>query len=107
MTFVIENRYNVNSSLLKSRTYLSARDTILRFPMLITEQIIDQKLYKLYGLNLKPACLYLLARCKFLKNKDNNLIVSFPDKADNKLAMLITYGDGSFVGSNILKLALS
>ena len=37
---------------------------------------------------------------------DNNVIVLFPNKDDDKLASLITYGNNEMKGSKLLKLAL-
>ncbi len=51
---------------------------------------------------LLQICLYLLKKCTVSK-VGNNFIVTFINKQDDNLAALITYGNTSFSGSNILK----
>ena len=38
-----------------------------------------------------------------MRDYDNNVVVLFPNKNDDKLAALITYGNLELKGSNILK----
>ena len=54
-------------------------------------------------MNLKAACVKLLTGCKVTRDYDNNVIVLFPNKDDDALASLITYGNLELRGSNILK----
>lgn len=56
-----------------------------------------------YGLNIKSASLLVLAHCRLLKNYNNEIIVVFLSKDIDKLASLITYGNGKIQGCPILQ----
>lgn len=64
---------------------------------------LNDYLWKEFGLNLKAACRVILANCRIQKNKSNELIITFPAKRIDRLAALITYGDGKIQGCPILK----
>lgn len=64
---------------------------------------LNSYLWENYGLNIRAASLLVIANCKLLKNNCNEVIVIFPSKKIDKLASLITYGNGKIHGCNILK----
>jgi hypothetical protein len=51
-------------------------------------------------------CIKLLLSLTFHTNKDGDLILLFRDQKHDKIAQLITYGNGAIPGSQILKIAL-
>lgn len=57
--------------------------------------------------NLKAACISLLFKMDFSFADDDYVLVSFKTDEDERLAKLITYGDGKCMGSDILLRALS
>jgi len=60
-----------------------------------------------YGHSLKETCLYLINNLKVLQTHDENKYTCiFPDKSLDKIAHIITYGNGEFLGSKILQKAL-
>ena len=83
-----------------------AKTVIIRHRITPGEQKLNKYLIDSYGLDLKAACLYLLANGKVQKNKDKDIIFLFPKKSDDRLAALITYGNGELKGCNLLKDAL-
>ena len=64
--------------------------------------IINKKIKKLTGLELKNACLIVLMHTDFSFNDHNEIIITFKTKQIENLAKLITYGDGSCMGSDML-----
>jgi hypothetical protein len=64
---------------------------------------LNNYLWKEFGLNLKTACTMIVANCRVQKNNSNELIITFPSKKIDKLAALITYGNGKIQGCPILK----
>ena len=102
MQFTIRNAA-ANKDWMSRRILLDAGAIIKAHNITPGEAKLNRYLLKTYGVNLKVACLYLLSRSKFYKDLDNTITVLFLNKEDDKLAALITYGDGLMKGSNLLK----
>ena len=64
---------------------------------------LNDYLISKYGWDIKAASLILIANSKLQKNKSNEIIITFPNKKLDKIAALITYGDGIIQGCSILK----
>jgi hypothetical protein len=105
MQFVIKN-IQANLQSFKYKLLRQAHLIIIAHRLSPGEIKLNQYLEKNYKLNLKNACLYLLAKSKIYRDMNNNIIVLFPNKDDDKLASLITYGNLELRGSKLLKLAL-
>lgn len=102
MQFIIKN-IQANLSSYKAKILRNARLIIMFHKGTAGEDKLNDYLLKNYNINLKNACLYLLANCKIYRNYDNEMIVLFPKKEDDELAAFITYGNNYIKGSNLLK----
>ena len=102
MQFTITNNA-ANYDFMKFRIYMDARRIILFRRLNATDKILEQYLIDNYKLDLRTICLQLIQRCKIYKDLSHTIVVLFPNKKDDELASLITYGNGEIKGSNILK----
>jgi hypothetical protein len=67
---------------------------------------LDQFLQQQYKTTLKNMCIKLLLSLTFYKDNEGDLILLFKNPKYDKLASLITYGNGAIPGSRILQIAL-
>ena len=102
MQFIIRNNA-ANHEFMKFKIYMDARRIILFHRLSADDLKLDQYLKDTYKLDIKTICLQLLQGCKMYKDLSNSIIILFPREEDDKLAALITYGNGELNGSNILK----
>ena len=105
MQFVIKN-IQANLQAFKYQLIRNAHLIIISHRLTPGETKLNQYLRENYKLDLKSACIYLISKSKIYRDLDNNVIVLFPNKDDDKLASLITYGNKEMKGSKLLKLAL-
>ena len=80
-----------------------ARMTIAMYRIKPAQKQLNDYIWKKFGLNLKAACAMVVANCRLQKNKNNELIITFPAKQIDQLATLITYGNGKIQGCSILQ----
>lgn len=80
-----------------------ARLTVATYRLKPAQKQLNDYLWKKFGVTLKAACAMIIANCKIQKNKNNELIITFPSKRIDQLAALITYGNGKIQGCSILK----
>ena len=80
-----------------------ARLAIATYQIKPTQKQLNDYLWKEFGLNLRAACMLVIANCRMQQNKNNELIITFPSKRIDNLAAMITYGDGKIQGCDILK----
>lgn len=85
---------------------IKIRPLILDYPMQTAEIALNNYLIKKYGIDLKHICLGLIERGKFKNSFNGEKIFTFYSTTDNRLAELITYGNGAIKGSNILRDAI-
>ena len=104
MVFRRETKYKNNS---EARTwiYYHARRIILFYKFGAAEKQLDQYCRTNYSQPLKYVCLRLLNGCT-ISTDNKGTAITFLDENLNKLARLITYGNGKIYGSEILKAAL-
>ena len=102
MQFIIRN-IQANLSSYRAKILRNARIIILFHKQTAGETKLNNYLLDNYKLDLKNACLHLLANCKIYRNYNKEMIILFPKKADDELAALITYGTAQIKGSNLLK----
>jgi hypothetical protein len=69
--------------------------------------MLDSYIQQQYKITLKNLCIKLLLSLTFYKDNEGNLVLLFKDPKYDKLASLITYGNGAIPGSNILQIALN
>lgn len=85
---------------------MSAYYIINNYPLRASDKILNDYLQMTYKASLKKICIKLLLNISFLKDTDGNFVLLFKDTALDKLAQLITYGNGAIPGSKILQIAL-
>jgi hypothetical protein len=86
---------------------LNAYYIIKNYPLHASDQILDQFIQQQYKASLKDMCIKLLLSLTFYKDDEGNLILMFKDSKYDKIASLITYGNGAIPGSRILQIALN
>lgn len=106
MFFVIKNNKYLSTNQLKTDSLLNAYFIIKNYPLKATELALDNYLQQQYKSNLKNLCIKLLLNLSFYNNESGDLILLFKDPQLDRLAQLITYGNGAIHGSKILQLAL-
>lgn len=98
----------LNSNTELARYYLknNARRFILFYRFGANEVKLNNYLIEKYKMPLIQACLVILQKSTISTNLvDDELIITFKDKDIDKLATLITYGNGALQGSKILRYA--
>jgi hypothetical protein len=106
MFFSISNNRYLSIEQLRTNTLLDAYFIIKNYPMHASDLILDQYVQQQYNTSLKDLCIKLLLSLTFHKDDTSNLILLFKDPKYDKLARLITYGNGAIPGSRILQIAL-
>jgi hypothetical protein len=67
---------------------------------------MDQYIQQQYNTTLKNMCIKLLLQLNFYEDDSGNLILMFKNPKYDKIASLITYGNGAIPGSKILQTAI-
>ena len=86
----------------KYKLYRIAREYIAFYNMTANDLTVEKHIKEIKKIDLKTVCYQLIKNLKFSFD-GACMIVKFKDKADEDLARLITYGDGTIKGSNILR----
>lgn len=107
MFFNIDNKRYLSPELLRTSALMSAYYTIQNYPLKASELALDQFIKQQYHTSLKNICIKLLLNLTFYKDPYGNFILLFKDPKYDKLARLITYGNGAIPGSKILQIALN
>lgn len=106
MFFTVQNKRYKSTEQLRASALLNAYFIIKNYPLHASDLILDQFIQQQYDMSLKNMCIKLLLRLSFYKDADGNLIFMFKDPQYDKIASLITYGNGAIPGSRILQIAL-
>lgn len=106
MFFKVNNKRYLSTEQLRTDTLLNAYFLIQNYSLHASDLALDQFLQQQYKTTLKNMCIKLLLSLTFYKDNNDNLILLFKDPKHDKLASLITYGNGAIPGSRILKIAL-
>ena len=106
MLFTIKNNYNMSIDHLRTNTMIDAYYIIEKYPMHASDLILDNYIRQQYKTSLKNLCIKLLLSLTFHVDNRGNLILLFKDQKHDKIARLITYGNGVIPGSRILQIAL-
>lgn len=85
------------------RAKYRAKLFLVAYKLQATDLLIDRYLREQYKITLRTACVQILQNLKFSINALNEIIVTIPDENLRELARIITYGPGTFPGSNILR----
>ena len=78
------------------------QENLSKVVKLIVENLGKEYIQEKYNTDLKNMCLKLLKEASYIASVDE-LIIKFKDTEADKLARLITYGDGKIKGSKILR----
>ena len=106
MFFKVKNKHYLSTEQLRTDTLLNAYFLIQNYSLHASDLVLEQFLQQQYKTTLKNMCIKLLLSLTFYKDDDGNLILLFKDQKYDKLASLITYGNGAIPGSRILQIAL-
>lgn len=104
MLFTIKNA-QANKIFMSYELKRLARIIILNYPITTGNRALNNLIISKYGMTLQNAGLWLLANCKFLQNRNNEILVIFTTRQVDNLATLITYGNGKVQGCDMLTLA--
>lgn len=105
MFFSISKKSYLTPEQLKTNTLLDAYFIIKSYPLKASDIILDNYIKQYYNTTLKDLCIKLLLSLTFYEDNDGNIILMFKDHKYDKLARLITYGNGATPGSKILQTA--
>ena len=106
MLFTVKNKQYLSIEQLRTNTMLEAYFIIKNYPMYASDIALDKFIQQQYKVTLKNLCIKLLLSLTFYKDNEVNLVLLFKDPTYDKIASLITYGNGAVPGSKILQLAL-
>ena len=107
MFFKVNNNRYLSEEYLRTSTLMHAYFLIKNYPIRSSEKILNDFIIQQYKLSLKDMCVKLLLNLTFYKDDEGNLILLFKDPRLDKVAQLITYGNGAIPGSKILQLSLN
>jgi hypothetical protein len=107
MFFKINNKRYLSTEQLRTNTLLDAYFLIQNYSLHASDLMLDSYIQQQYKITLKNLCIKLLLSLTFYKDNEGNLVLLFKDPKYDKLASLITYGNGAIPGSNILQIALN
>lgn len=107
MLFTIANKYSQSAAQLRANTLLQAYYIIQSYPLHASERALDNYIQQQYKTSLKNMCVKLLLSLTYYTDNDKNLVLLFKDPKYDKIAQLITYGNGAILGSKILQIALN
>ena len=105
MFFTIKNKY-LSAERARVNALLNAYYIIQNYPLHASDILMDQYINQQYKTDLKNMCVNLLLNLTYYQDKSGNLILMFKNPKYDKIARLITYGNGAIPGSKILKVAL-
>lgn len=106
MFFSVNNKRYLSIEQLRTSTLLNAYYIIKNYPLHASDLIMDQYIQQQYNTTMKDMCIKLLLNLSFYEDNSGNLILIFKNPKYDKIARLITYGNGAIPGSRILKTAI-
>lgn len=102
MFFSIKIPNGMSIEVAKYKVLRIARQSIVFYNLSPGELQLDNYLRQKYNIGLKQACYKLIQESKRVATQDS-IIIKFKDEDSDKLARIITYGNGIIKGSLILK----
>lgn len=99
---VTNNSSSDNFDIVKFKLKRFARQKIVFYTLKPSDKILEKYIKKNYNLDLKSMCYLLIKNLRFISSKDG-IVVKFKNDEETKIARLITYGDGTMIGSSILR----
>jgi hypothetical protein len=106
MFFAIKKKPYLTPEQQRTDILLEAYFIIKGYPLRVSETLLDNYLNQYHKIGLKDLCVKLLLSLTFHIDEKENLIGIFKNQEDDKMAQLITYGNGATPGSRILQTAL-
>lgn len=92
-----------NSEFTPARVRMFAYERLAAHKLTNQERILDKHLLKKFGYGLIAACMYVCRNATYNRNFDGSIIIVLKTKLVNDLAKLITFGDGTILGTPLLK----
>lgn len=102
MFFTIEVPEGMSVDVAKYKLRRLARESIVFYILTPGEWLLDKFLKENYNIDLKSACYKLIQEAQFTASL-NEVCIKFIGDENDKLARLITYGNGVIHGSSILR----
>jgi hypothetical protein len=97
------SKYELSKAELFATSIKQAVFSIYKYPFHASELALEEYFVQHFKCGLRPICLRLLNRLKVDQPAANELVYTFRNSEDEKLARFITYGDGQNIqGSTIL-----
>ena len=106
MLFIIKNDKYQSTEQLRTTTLFKAYFLIEKYSFHASDLAMDNFIQQQYKTTLKDLCIKLLLSLTFYEDNEGNLVLLFKDPKYDKIASLITYGNGAIPGSKILQIAL-
>lgn len=83
---------------------VKAQKNLMSLPFKTTEKFIDKKCVEKFKLPLRAVCMYLIDHCTAIQDKPaNQITIVFRTELANDIASFISYGDGTFHGTETLR----
>lgn len=106
MIFIINNNRYMSLEQRQADILLRAYYTIKNYPMHAAELALDNFIQQQYKISLKNMCIRLLLNLTVHEDSAGSIVLLFKDQKHDRIASLITYGNGIVQGSKILQNAL-
>lgn len=104
MVFSFHFKYNTFSLISLNLLYKGEVASKIRNYRLSSDDIkINNYLVSMYKITLKTACYKILQNIKTIISNKEDISFIIKNKKYDKLARLITFGNGKFIGSNIIR----
>ena len=97
MVFRVSKPGNINSELFKSFLISDAIGRVIGYKISTNEILLNRYCLDKYDIGLKPICKKLILNAKVMVG-ENDIVISWADDKLDKLASLITYGNGKLQG---------
>jgi len=106
MLFIAQSHKYTPKGLVKIKIKRIAKYHVYHWKLSGNDIAVDNYCKQKYNKSLKEVCWYIIDKIKvFISNDENQYIIILEDKNLDKLAHIITYGNGEIGGSQILQKA--
>jgi hypothetical protein len=102
MLFHVQSKKALSKTVFYNYSIKQAYFNIYCYKFHASELELDNYLLAKYQIGLRAMCLKLLRKLQVTQPSSTELLYTFLDPEDDKMARLITYGDGYMQGSTIL-----
>lgn len=89
------------------RAKKQATYSLITYELGVTDLLLNRYFQENHNIGLKAVCLKIIRNMRFSLNFQGEIIATIPDETLNNFARIITYGNGRFLGSRILRKILT